>query len=165
MLSWLPTPQTHSQVTEAYLNDFLWYSFLLVLGAIPLLCAVSFPFKWFGNYCHSRDRWKNKQKQAYKLMIHICTDSDSWNVNYVQKCAGSYVSLLYAAMINPGPKAPWRRKGLFHLAGHSSTEGHQGRNLGRWKGDRVGGENEQKDTIQEHLRGSMGTSYNIWRWF
>lgn len=55
-------PQVESQVTWSYLNDVLWDSFLLILCSIPLLCAVSFPFKWFGNYCHPRDRWKTQNR-------------------------------------------------------------------------------------------------------
>lgn len=74
------THQAYSQMSKPYLNDFIGYSFLFVVGSIPLFCAISFAFKRFGNYCNPRDRWK---KQTEKKPINSCCiykfiDPDSW---------------------------------------------------------------------------------------
>lgn len=55
------THQTYSQMSYPYLNDFIWYSFLFVVGSIPFFCAIGFSFKRFGNYCNPRDRWKKQR--------------------------------------------------------------------------------------------------------
>lgn len=47
---------THSRLMSLpHLNDFIWYSFLSVVGSIPLFGAISCPFKRFGNNCNPRD--------------------------------------------------------------------------------------------------------------
>lgn len=50
------THEVYSQISKPYLNDFIWYSFLLVLGSVPLFCAVSFSFKGLGNYCNPKGK-------------------------------------------------------------------------------------------------------------
>lgn len=54
------THEVYSQMSKPYLNDFIWYSFLLVLGSVPLFCAVSFSFKGLGNYCNPKGKQKKQ---------------------------------------------------------------------------------------------------------